>query len=527
MEEQWGILFLAPTGGKVAVGRIGGAGRGGVGSSWGERLQIVDSYQFCRFGHLNINRIRDAPMTTIFSGFSANIDLQRLEHRSRRLLGAGYLFAATALVFLALTWHAPSRVARIAEKPETVMHADIIILPAKPEAEPFHMSPPKQTRRMARPEHLPAIPAAPSGRLKSAGIALAPGFESSFELPSGLGQAPSLPGGPDSTRFAPDGSGVADNGAGGRVPEGRINLTDEFIDIGALDDGRDKALIIRDPGDPRNVKGFVHIPIIRGVFLAPYDSTTDAFIGLAEATYRYTGITVKIDPPVFLNTPKLKKYPFIYITSQNFFELTRDEARGFREYLDGGGFALLEPYGIKDPVCNWPQAAPAMIKMMEDTFGGKFQRTSREAEFRDLTREVREKLGESVKLCLIPNTHEFFKSFFDLDISGGDTFPHLSSKCPMVQPGNYLEGIWRQRRLALVYSEKEYGRAWSELSDLRMGVNMLVFALSQSGGKTRQLVDGSSVTSQQKRTWWDYKSRMQYLDEEKSSLNPKYRTKTQ
>ena len=44
MEVQWDILFLAPTGGKVAVGRIGGAGWGGVGSAWGDRLQIVYSY---------------------------------------------------------------------------------------------------------------------------------------------------------------------------------------------------------------------------------------------------------------------------------------------------------------------------------------------------------------------------------------------------------------------------------------------------------------------------------------------------
>ncbi len=454
------------------------------------------------------------------------LDPSRLERRSRRLLAAGYLFAAVMLAIPSLTLHAPPRVALAPEKPERIIHADIIELPAKPADEPFRMSPPQSAHRMTRMERLPATPFLPEGRLKSPGMAMGPGFESRIELPSGLGSTPSLPGVPDSTRYDYGGSGIADTGVGGRIPEGGIDLTGELIDIGALDDGRYKAMIIRDPEDARNIKGYVHIPAaVWGTFMRPAAVTRKSVPGLAEAAYRYTGLILKIDPPVFLNSPELRKYPFIYITADSIFDITPDEARGFRKYLDEGGFALMEPYGIPDPVCIWPRAAPSMIQMIKSTFDNKFRRIPREPEFKDLTREIQEKLGEPVKMWLIPNTHEFYKSFFDLNISQGEHAVLDGVKCPN-QPGNYLEGIWRQRRLALVYSEKAFGRAWSEFGDLRTGVNMLVFALSQPGGNTRQLVDNSTVASQQKRTWWDYKSRMQYLDEERSTLNPKYRTKT-
>ena len=50
-EVQSGNLSLAPTGGKVAVGRIGGAGRGGGGSAWEDRQQDVDSYDYLLRGN--------------------------------------------------------------------------------------------------------------------------------------------------------------------------------------------------------------------------------------------------------------------------------------------------------------------------------------------------------------------------------------------------------------------------------------------------------------------------------------------
>ena len=50
----------------------------------------------------------------------------------------------------------------------------------------------------------------------------------------------------------------------------------------------------------------------------------------------------------------------------------------------------------------------------------------------------------------------------------------------------FLEGVWLDGRLVAVYSNKGYALKWKDLANnrpqLKMGVNMVVFALEQSGG---------------------------------------------
>lgn len=57
----------------------------------------------------------------------------------------------------------------------------------------------------------------------------------------------------------------------------------------------------------------------------------------------------------------------------------------------------------------------------------------------------------------------------------------------------YNEGIWLDERLASIYPDKGYGRKWKLLVNnepqLKMGVNFVVFALTQSGGIAQQKMD--------------------------------------
>ena len=86
------------------------------------------------------------------TGFSTRIDLHRIERRSRRLLGAGYLFSAAVLAVINLTWHAPPRMALKAEKPDYIMHADIIERPAKPADAPYLLPAHRPARKQLRRE---------------------------------------------------------------------------------------------------------------------------------------------------------------------------------------------------------------------------------------------------------------------------------------------------------------------------------------------------------------------------------------
>ena len=56
-----------------------------------------------------------------------------------------------------------------------------------------------------------------------------------------------------------------------------------------------------------------------------------------------------------------------------------------------------------------------------------------------------------------------------------------------------LEGIWIDNRLVAVYSDKGYAIKWAKMTDnepqLKIGVNMVVFALTQTGGIAQQKMD--------------------------------------
>ena len=58
----------------------------------------------------------------------------------------------------------------------------------------------------------------------------------------------------------------------------------------------------------------------------------------------------------------------------------------------------------------------------------------------------------------------------------------------------FLEGVWLDNRLVAVYSGKGYALKWRSLSNnepqLKMGVNMVVFALIQEGGIAAWVSEG-------------------------------------
>ena len=83
-------------------------------------------------------------------------------------------------------------------------------------------------------------------------------------------------------RYVPDGLFLEDDGIS-RVPDRHISLKDEWISIEALDTGEYMGLVIKDPGDRRNLKGFIHIPReVRGIQLIPSVRTGPAIKNLKD-----------------------------------------------------------------------------------------------------------------------------------------------------------------------------------------------------------------------------------------------------
>ncbi len=262
-----------------------------------------------------------------------------------------------------------------------------------------------------------------------------------------------------------------------REPDKLISMKEEMISLDDLDTGQYKAMVIQDPNDKQSVKGFIYIATLWGAQLEPANKR--AIIHLSDAVNRYTNIRSKVDKHLFIDSRKLFDTPFVFLSVDGQFELTEIESRNFGEYLRKGGFAVLD----NGEPSNEFSAAEASLRQM----------------FRDA-------LGNDAKFLPIPNNHPLYHCFFDFDdgppqgaemnvSTVSSVFERFGrfSNVTMSKKVYYLEGITIDDRLAAIYSDKGYAIKWAVTTDnepqLKIGVNMVVFALTQEGSIAQQKMD--------------------------------------
>jgi len=151
-----------------------------------------------------------------------------------------------------------------------------------------------------------------------------------------------------------------------REPDKQISMKEEMISLEDLDTGQFKAMIIQDPNNKQDIKGFVYIATAWGAQLRPPDSLKRAVINLVEAVNRYTNINATVDTHLFLDHRKLFDTPFVYITSDEAFELTEIESRSFGAYLRSGGFVVVDN---GTPSFEYGQAEASLRQMLRDALG--------------------------------------------------------------------------------------------------------------------------------------------------------------
>ena len=251
-----------------------------------------------------------------------------------------------------------------------------------------------------------------------------------------------------------------------KEPEKRISMREEFLDLAALDIGRYKGLVIQDPTDKQNITGFVYLALVWGNDFKP--ATQRAIFELVEAINDFTQIRARVDDHLFLDSRELFRSPFIYITVDGAFEPTEREVQNLSEYLRAGGFALVEN---ARPDVEYSQA---------------------EASLRELLRAA---LGRDARFQVLMNDHPIYHSFFDFEDGpppqrSQDNIDYRKDFRPE-EP--YLEAIYLGDRVAVVFSNKAYGNAWEKEfrnePQLQIGVNFVVFALTQQGSIAQQQID--------------------------------------
>jgi len=401
-----------------------------------------------------------------FSGFSDAIDMEKLEKETQRLFYMGLLVAVSMNVATAAYFTFKKTEVKVVKPPTMEL---VIRRPRMTKA--FEFKKKRVAQRVLQKKEVEQRKPTAAIVTKSLNTMDLGGSVASFdyggEMKTDIDQQVYVP------------EGVSIDMTSTREPEKQISMKEEMISLDDLDTGQFKAMVIQDPNNKQSIKGFVYIATAWGAQLRPPDNLKRSVINLVEAVNRYTNINAKTDTHLFLDSRKIFETPFVYITTDQAFELTDIERKAFGTYLRNGGFAVVDN--------GTPQyefgAAEASLKQM-----------------------LRDSLGKDAKFQPIPNDHPIYHCFFDFDgppqgaendkmVTTDTTSAQGSQARSSVMSGAvlYLEGIWIDNRLVAVYSDKGYAIKWAQMTNnepqLKMGVNMVVFALTQAGGIAQQKMD--------------------------------------
>ena len=253
-------------------------------------------------------------------------------------------------------------------------------------------------------------------------------------------------------------------------------MREELLDLDALDTGKYKGLIVQDPTDRREVKGFVYLGTAWATDLEPlFTSAAKAIPNLVDAVNAQTGITAKVDAHLFIDSQELFRTPFIYITANEAFELTDREKDNLGEYMRRGGFVFADN---ANSTVEFSPAEASLRQIFRASLG------PHQGQFRP-----------------IPNSHPLYHTFYDFDgppVGSELDVPSIAEQWGvnyriLGQQSYRLEGVFLGNRLVALYSDKGYVHKWAEnhgnAPQLRFGINVVVFALTQEGSIAQQQID--------------------------------------
>jgi hypothetical protein len=230
------------------------------------------------------------------------------------------------------------------------------------------------------------------------------------------------------------------------------------------DTGQYGGVVLEDSSDKRNIQGFVYLSLAWGTRMRP--AYPRAVAALAASLNSQTRIQAKVTAHTFLGSADLHRRPFVYISAAEAFDLSGEELENLGRYIRSGGFVLADN---GRPDLSFGPAEASLKSMLAGALAGEG------------------------KLVRIRDSHAIYHSFYDLQGPpfGGDYRPgglDDQQRAPRVEA---LEGIFLNGRLAVVYSDMGYGGFWEQPFEnepqLKMGVNLVVFALTQEGSIARKL----------------------------------------
>ena len=251
-----------------------------------------------------------------------------------------------------------------------------------------------------------------------------------------------------------------------------MSLRQELLNVTDLDFGRYQAILIQDPENKRNIKGFFNMTVI-DYDLA--DKNSDRFPTAAEELMRYirdhTNVNARImGTTLRLSDPSILKQPFVYMTGNKaVFQFSDTEKENLGEYLRSGGFMFADEI-------RYANNEGDLTGRGAGQEGTPFDR-----QFKDLLKDPSVLGSDGTRWQKVSKTHPLYFSFFDFEdgpplggATGGNVFD--------------LEMLELRGRVAVVFSDLNLSWYWGDPNadarerGLQFGVNLVVFALTQPGG---------------------------------------------
>ncbi len=178
---------------------------------------------------------------------------------------------------------------------------------------------------------------------------------------------------------------------------------------------------------------------------------------LLNSLVEYT--TLNVDPEervLALSDPAMLESPFCYMAGHKLVQFSDTERDNFRRYVENGGFVFVDD-------CNHD---------IDGLFAVSFKR------------QMEAMFGED---CLpkLADDHPLYRSFFEFDEPPATSFELNGWGDDLVH--DYLRGIEINGRLAVLYSNKDYGcewdydyrnKRWLAVDNTRFAVNIVMYALN-------------------------------------------------
>ena len=127
-----------------------------------------------------------------------------------------------------------------------------------------------------------------------------------------------------------------------RMPEHKIDMALEMLDVNSMDTGRYRAMVIQNPGDPQAIKGFIKIAHVisgRGITdqLAGYNNLNLYSIdALCDVINEYTGLEAEFIGTITYNDNRLLELPILIPQGS----LNESDMESYARYMLSGGFVL-------------------------------------------------------------------------------------------------------------------------------------------------------------------------------------------